>query len=118
MRSARPRWWASRSTRCCTRSRRASRTRSARSRCSRIWESSTSARPAELDEADRLHGPGSVDVETGKQLAKPSVKWTHVFAEELVHIADERPDIVGITAAMAEPTGIAALARKYPDRTY
>jgi len=75
-------------------------------------------RPAELDEADRLHGPGSFDVETGKQLAKPSVKWTHVFAEELVHLADERPDIVGITAAMAEPTGIAALARKHPDRAY
>ncbi|WP_433368520.1 1-deoxy-D-xylulose-5-phosphate synthase [Actinoplanes sp. CA-142083] len=76
-------------------------------------------RPAELDEADRLHGPSSAfDVETGKLLAKPSVKWTHVFAEELVHIADERPDIVGITAAMAEPTGIAALARKHPDRVY
>ncbi|MFI5888633.1 1-deoxy-D-xylulose-5-phosphate synthase [Actinoplanes sp. NPDC051513] len=76
-------------------------------------------RPAELDEADRLHGPGSAfDVETGKLLAKPSVKWTHVFAEELVRIADERLDIVGITAAMAEPTGIAALARKYPARAY
>ena len=46
------------------------------------------------------------------------MKWTHVFAEELVAIADERPDIVGITAAMAEPTGIAALARKYPERVY
>jgi 1-deoxy-D-xylulose-5-phosphate synthase len=46
------------------------------------------------------------------------VKWTHVFAEELVAIADERPDVVGITAAMAEPTGIATLARKYPERVY
>ncbi|MEV0394080.1 1-deoxy-D-xylulose-5-phosphate synthase [Polymorphospora rubra] len=75
-------------------------------------------RPAEEDEADCLHGPGAFDAETGKLLAKPSVKWTHVFAEELVDIADERPDVVGITAAMAEPTGIAALARKYPERTY
>ncbi|MEV7226285.1 1-deoxy-D-xylulose-5-phosphate synthase [Polymorphospora sp. NPDC051019] len=75
-------------------------------------------RPAEEDEADCLHGPGAFDAETGKLLAKPSVKWTHVFAEELVAIADERPDVVGITAAMAEPTGIAALARKYPERTY
>ncbi|MEV0610482.1 1-deoxy-D-xylulose-5-phosphate synthase [Polymorphospora rubra] len=76
-------------------------------------------RPAEEDEADCLHGPSSAfDVETGKLLAAPSVKWTHVFAEELVDIADERPDVVGITAAMAEPTGIAALARKYPERTY
>jgi 1-deoxy-D-xylulose-5-phosphate synthase len=75
--------------------------------------------PAEQDEADCLHGPGSAfSIETGKLLAAPSVKWTHVFAEELVAIADERPDVVGITAAMAEPTGIATLARKYPDRVY
>jgi 1-deoxy-D-xylulose-5-phosphate synthase len=75
-------------------------------------------RPAEQDEADRFHGPGSFDAETGKLLAKPSVKWTHVFAEELVKIADERVDVVGITAAMAEPTGIAKLAAKYPDRAF
>ena len=76
-------------------------------------------RPAEEDEADCLHGPSSAfDVETGKLLAPASVKWTHVFADELVAIADERPDVVGITAAMAEPTGIASLARKYPHRVY
>jgi len=75
-------------------------------------------RPAEEDEADCLHGTGAFDVETGKALAAPSVKWTNVFAEELVAIADERPDVVGITAAMAGPTGIAALARKYPDRAF
>jgi len=75
-------------------------------------------RPAEEDEADCLHGPGAFDPQTGVLTAKPSVKWTHVFAEELVAIADERPDIVGITAAMAEPTGIATLQKKYPERVY
>jgi 1-deoxy-D-xylulose-5-phosphate synthase len=76
-------------------------------------------RPAEDDEADCLHGPSSAfDIETGKLLAAPAVKWTHVFADELVRIADQRPDVVGITAAMAEPTGIAALAKRYPDRVY
>src|SRR2546429_2338202 len=76
-------------------------------------------RPAEDDEADCLHGPSSAfDVETGKLLAPPSLKWTSVFADELVALADERADIVGITAAMAEPTGIAKLARKYPDRAF
>ncbi|BCL16415.1 1-deoxy-D-xylulose-5-phosphate synthase [Micromonospora sagamiensis] len=75
-------------------------------------------RPAEEDEADCFHGPGAFDVATGKLVAAPAVKWTNVFADELVAIADERPDVVGITAAMAEPTGIAKLARKYPDRVY
>src|SRR5690606_37537989 len=41
-----------------------------------------------------------------------------VFAEELIAIADERPDVVGITAAMPGPTGIAKLAAKHPDRVY
>ncbi|MFI1195663.1 1-deoxy-D-xylulose-5-phosphate synthase [Micromonospora sp. NPDC020750] len=75
-------------------------------------------RPAEEDEADCFHGPGAFHVETGKLVAAPSVKWTHVFADELVAIADARPDVVGITAAMAEPTGIAKLARKHPGRVY
>ncbi|MDI6103271.1 1-deoxy-D-xylulose-5-phosphate synthase [Actinoplanes sp. NEAU-A12] len=75
-------------------------------------------RPAEQDEADCWHSPSAFDVETGKMLPSSALKWTKVFAEELVRIADERPDVVGITAAMAEPTGIAALAKKYPERAY
>ncbi|WP_250038179.1 1-deoxy-D-xylulose-5-phosphate synthase [Paractinoplanes maris] len=75
-------------------------------------------RPAEQDEADCLHSPGAFDAETGKLLGASKLKWTSVFADELVKIADERPDVVGITAAMAEPTGIAALAKKYPERAY
>ena len=75
-------------------------------------------RPAEDDEADCLHGPGAFDAQTGKLLAPPSLKWTSVFADELVTLAEERADIVGITAAMAEPTGIAKLARRFPDRAF
>jgi 1-deoxy-D-xylulose-5-phosphate synthase len=74
--------------------------------------------PAEQDEADRFHAPGAFDPSTGKQLAAPSLKWTKVFADELVAIAGERPDIVGITAAMPESTGIDKLAAAYPDRAF
>jgi 1-deoxy-D-xylulose-5-phosphate synthase len=74
--------------------------------------------PAEQDEADRLHAPGAFDPETGRTLAAPSLKWTKVFADELVLLAGERPDIVGITAAMPESTGIDKLAAAYPDRAY
>src|SRR3977135_84392 len=55
-------------------------------------------RPAEEDTEDCLQGPSAFDVQTGKLLAAPSVKWTNVFADELVAGADERPDIAGITA--------------------
>jgi 1-deoxy-D-xylulose-5-phosphate synthase len=75
--------------------------------------------PAEQDEADRLHAPGGAfDPETGKLLAAPSLKWTRVFADELVALAGERSDIVGITAAMPESTGIDRLAAAFPDRAF
>jgi 1-deoxy-D-xylulose-5-phosphate synthase len=74
--------------------------------------------PAENDDIDRLHSPSAFDPQTGRPTAKSSTKWTAVFAEELVKVADERADIVGITAAMADSTGIAKLAAKYPDRTF
>ncbi|MGH3712590.1 MAG: 1-deoxy-D-xylulose-5-phosphate synthase [Micromonosporaceae bacterium] len=75
--------------------------------------------PAENHEEDCLHSPSSAfDPETGKSLAPSSLRWTGVFADELVRIADERPDIVGITAAMPGPTGISKLAEKHPDRVY
>jgi 1-deoxy-D-xylulose-5-phosphate synthase len=74
--------------------------------------------PAEQDEADRLHSPGAFDPATGRPLAAPSLKWTTVFADELVAIAAERPDVVGITAAMPESTGIDKLAAAYPERAF
>jgi 1-deoxy-D-xylulose-5-phosphate synthase len=75
-------------------------------------------RPAEDDEADCLHSPGAFDPRTGKMPASSGIKWTSVFGEELVTLADERADIVGITAAMGDSTGISKLAAKYPDRAF
>jgi 1-deoxy-D-xylulose-5-phosphate synthase len=74
--------------------------------------------PALDDDADCLHSPSAFDPETGRPVASSALKWTSVFADELVALADERPDIVGITAAMGESTGISKLAAKYPDRAF
>jgi 1-deoxy-D-xylulose-5-phosphate synthase len=41
-----------------------------------------------------------------------------VFSDELVAIAAERTDVVGITAAMLIPTGLSAFAAAYPDRVF
>jgi 1-deoxy-D-xylulose-5-phosphate synthase len=74
--------------------------------------------PAEDDEADRLHSPGAFDPETGRMIAPSSLKWTSVFGDELVALAEERPDIVGITAAMGDSTGISKLAERFPERAF
>ena len=74
--------------------------------------------PAEEDEADRFHGVGVIDPETGKPLKSSGRTWTQVFSEELVEIGHERPDVVAITAAMLGPTGLDKFARVFPDRIY
>jgi 1-deoxy-D-xylulose-5-phosphate synthase len=74
--------------------------------------------PAEADDADRFHGIGVIDPITGRSTVDAAPTWTSVFAEEIVQIADERDDIVAITAAMLGPTGLTALQNKHPQRVF
>jgi 1-deoxy-D-xylulose-5-phosphate synthase len=74
--------------------------------------------PAENDEADRFHGVGVFDPETGVPLASSGTAWTSVFADELVQIGRVRSDVVAITAAMLHPVGLGEFAEQYPDRVF
>jgi 1-deoxy-D-xylulose-5-phosphate synthase len=74
--------------------------------------------PAENDEADRFHGVGVIDPDTGQPLTASGPTWTSVFAEEMVAIGHEDRSVVAITAAMLGPTGLEKFAASYPDRTY
>ncbi len=74
--------------------------------------------PAENDEADQFHGVGVIDPETGMPVAASGPGWTSVFAEEMVAIGRDRPDVVGITAAMLQPVGLHAFADAYPSRVF
>ena len=75
--------------------------------------------PALEDEADRFHTVGAMDPLTCEPLvpaAGPS--WTSVFGDEIVAIAQERPDVVAITAAMLHPVGLTRFAERFPDRIW
>jgi 1-deoxy-D-xylulose-5-phosphate synthase len=74
--------------------------------------------PALQDDADRFHAVGVIDAETGRPLTAAGADWTSVFAEEMLRLAGERPDLVGITAAMLIPTGLDRFAARYPDRVF
>lgn len=77
--------------------------------------------PAEQDEADQMHSTGVIDPITGESMAKKTegaISWTKVFSNHLIDIANDREDIVAITAAMAGPTGLADFAKVHPSRTY
>ncbi|MDN5667342.1 MAG: 1-deoxy-D-xylulose-5-phosphate synthase [Renibacterium salmoninarum] len=73
--------------------------------------------PARANEEDQFHAVGVIDPESGLPLdAAKGQSWTSVFGDEIAAIADERPDIVGITGAMLIPVGLHKMAARHPDR--
>ncbi len=75
--------------------------------------------PAMLNEDDQFHAVGKIDPNTGESLEiSGGVSWTNVFREEIIKIADQRTDIVGISGAMTIPVGLDAFANKYPERVF
>ncbi len=71
---------------------------------------------AEADDADQFHAVVAMDPVTGAALSPSAPSWTAAFADEMVHVGRERPDVVGITAAMLIPVGLKPFADAHPDR--
>jgi len=74
--------------------------------------------PAVNEPQDQMHSTGAIDPVTGVPKGKSQPGWTAVFSEELIAAAEQRDDIVAITAAMAGPTGLVPFAEKFPDRFF
>ena len=81
-----------------------------------ITEKGRGYEPARANVDDQFHAIGAFDPITGEETKGSGTSWTSVFSSELVAIADENEKVVGITAAMLRPTGLAAFADKYPTR--
>jgi 1-deoxy-D-xylulose-5-phosphate synthase len=75
-------------------------------------------KPAEIN-ADKFHSVGRFCIESGefiKNGTKPT--YTAVFGDTLVELAKENSNIVAITAAMPEGTGLKNFARQFPARFF
>jgi 1-deoxy-D-xylulose-5-phosphate synthase len=73
--------------------------------------------PAETDPEKKLHDTSAFDVETGRANGGgASRSWTSVFSASLLAIAEDRPDLVAITAAMPGSTGLLPLASRHPEQ--
>ena len=74
--------------------------------------------PAEQN-AGKFHGIAPFCVDTGEVLqCNASPSYTQLFGETLVELASKDADIVAITAAMPEGTGLKTFAKKFPDRFF
>ncbi|MFC4561000.1 1-deoxy-D-xylulose-5-phosphate synthase [Nocardiopsis mangrovi] len=71
----------------------------------------------ENNELDRGHAIKPIDPATGRPLAGSSGRsFTSVFGQRIADIAEHREDVVAITAAMLEPTGLVPMQERFPDR--
>ena len=67
---------------------------------------------------EKFHGISSFNLETGEKLKKGGSDYSKVFGEKLVELAEKNKNIVAVTAAMRDGTGLKKFAEKYPDRFF
>ena len=74
--------------------------------------------PAEKHPA-RFHGTEPFDIETGK-LLKPKTEpsYTDIFSSTICSLAEEYDNLVAVTAAMPDGTGLKRFRRQFPNRFF
>jgi len=70
------------------------------------------------DDAARFHGLGPYEIETGKSKKKKAESYSKVFGNTLCKLAAKNKNVVAITAAMTDGTGLTEYAEKFPDQFF
>ncbi len=67
-----------------------------------------------------FHGVGSFVVDTGKAngSAAKVPTYTQVFGDQMAKLGDTHPELVAVTAAMPEGTGLMDFCNRFPDRFF
>lgn len=65
-----------------------------------------------------FHGINAFDPITGKAAAHCLNTYSDVFGDELIKIAEQSKEVVAITAAMPDGTGLSGFAKKFPNRFF
>ncbi len=73
--------------------------------------------PAEQNPS-KFHGIGPFDPATGEVLGSSEKSWTSEFSDVLYEQAKKNRNLVAVTAAMADGTGLSKFAKYFPKRFY
>jgi len=74
--------------------------------------------PAEKEPC-KFHGVEPFDIKTGKKLKiNTEVSYTEIFGKKMIELAKVRNDVVAITAAMPDGTGLTAFENEFPKRFF
>jgi 1-deoxy-D-xylulose-5-phosphate synthase len=81
--------------------------------------------PAENDQVKAMHDTGGkflpTETEVTRAPSAPGTKldsYTDAFTEALVKLGEEHPEVVAITAAMPDSTGLLPFRDRFPDRCF
>ena len=75
-------------------------------------------RPAEKNPS-RFHGVEPFDISTGKPLKRKEYPtYTDVFSKTICRLGESHPELVAVTAAMPDGTGLKRFGQKFPDRFF
>jgi 1-deoxy-D-xylulose-5-phosphate synthase len=66
----------------------------------------------------RFHGIPPFEIETGEAFKSGVPTYTDVFSEKIVEIAQKDKDVVAITAAMPDGTGLSLFSKKFENRFF
>lgn len=67
---------------------------------------------------DKFHGIGPFDCESGEIECSSSTTYSNAFGEALIKCATENMDVVALTAAMRDGTGLKEYSEIFPDRFF
>ncbi|QCX32689.1 1-deoxy-D-xylulose-5-phosphate synthase [Caloramator sp. E03] len=67
---------------------------------------------------EEFHGIGPFEIETGENIATVKTNYSKVFGEEIIKAAQRNRNIVAITAAMPDGTGLNEFKNKFPTRFF
>ncbi len=66
-----------------------------------------------------FHGIGPFDISTGNSRKKSKIpSYTEIFSRTMIQLFEQFPNLVGITAAMPQGTGLDKVAERFPDRVF
>ncbi|MDS0527870.1 1-deoxy-D-xylulose-5-phosphate synthase [Clostridium sp. SHJSY1] len=67
---------------------------------------------------EKYHGVSPFDLESGEPYGSPKNSYSKAFGKAIINLAKEDKDIVAITAAMPDGTGLKCFAKEFPERIF
>ncbi len=82
-----------------------------------VTEKGKGYRPA-MRHPSRFHGTGPFDLAKGLPLTDSPVTYTDIFSTVMRKLGDRNPQVVAVTAAMADGTGLKRFRNMFPERFF